>query len=237
MFTVHIADLPIEIDNRYEYVEQICREYIPSVSVEKAGFRVWVSNAEVEYYLAHCGRPMTPPEAESFLLYRRICEKMPSFGAVLIHAAAVAMDQRGYLFCAPRGTGKSTHAHMWVSHFPGRALILNGDKPLIRRASDGRFWIYGTPWCGKEGLHQNAKVPLSAICFLQQNRVNRVIPADIADTTARLLESTILPPDEKNQDYMATLVGELIRKTPACILECRADAEAAEVACEYLSQI
>ncbi len=234
MFTIRMAELNIELDNRYGYVEQLCRDYIRPVA---ADFRVRVSEEEVRDYLCASGRPMTMPEAESHLLYRRICEKLPAYDALLLHAAVVEMDGRGYAFCAPRGTGKTTHTTLWQTHFSGRATVINGDKPIVRLAPDGRLWAYGTPWCGKEGKNENRRVPLSAICFLSQAPENRMIPADIADTVSGLLAATLLPPEPTLQERMAFLVGIITRKTPAYTLACRPDTAAAELAYELLSQI
>lgn len=235
MFCIAIADLVVELDNRYAHVEQLCRDYV--TSSHAPAFRVRVTEDEIRAYRTSAGRPMTAPEAESYLLYRHICEQMPAYDAFLLHAAVVEMDGRGYVFSAPRGTGKSTHTNLWKTHFPGRATIINGDKPLVRRAADGRLWAYGTPWCGKEGHEENRKCPLTAICFLEQAAENRITPMSTSDTAARLLGATILPREPALQDRMAALIGQVVRTTPAYCLSCRPDTAAAELAYEYLSQV
>lgn len=235
MFCIRIAGIRVEIDNRHGYVKELCRDYICKNG--SVAFRVKVSSAEAEAYRASCGRPLTLPEAESYLIYRRICETMPRFGVFLLHAAVVEMEGRGYAFSARRGVGKSTHTGLWQSHFPGRAVVINGDKPLIRRAADGRFWAYGTPWCGKEGLQVNRKCPLTVLCFLEQAPENRILPGSVADTAARVLEGTVMPADPALQDKLATLVGALVRDVPAFTLACRPDTTAAEAAYEFLSQV
>lgn len=235
MFCIRIAGIRVEIDNRHGYVKELCRDYICKNG--SVAFRVKVSASETEAYCASCGRPLTLPEAESYLIYRRICETMPRFGVFLLHAAVVEMEGRGYAFSARRGVGKSTHTGLWQSHFPGRAVVINGDKPLIRRAADGRFWAYGTPWCGKEGLQVNRKCPLTVLCFLEQAPENRITPSPVADTTARVLEGTVMPTDPVLQDKLAALVGALVRDVPAYTLACRPDTTAAEAAYEFLSQV
>ena len=235
MFRIRLAGITVEIDNRHNLVFEQCKDYLCDDCAP--AFRVAVSTAETQAYQASCGRPMTLPEAESYLLYRRICERRPAYGVYLLHAAVVEMDGRGYAFSAKRGTGKSTHTELWQSHFKGRATVINGDKPLVRRAPDGRFWAYGTPWCGKEGKQVNRICPLTAICFLEQGVTNRVTVTPTADTTARLLEATVLPPDQEGQDCMAALLGATVRDIPAFTLTCRPDIEAAEVAYEFLSQV
>lgn len=241
MFRIRLAGITVEIDNRHNYVYELCRDYLCADSVP--AFRVAVSTAEAETYLASCGRPMTLPEAESYLLYRHICEVMPKYGVFLLHAAAVELDGRGYAFSARRGMGKSTHTGLWEARFGGhageryKATVINGDKPLVRRAPDGRFWIYGTPWRGKEGKGVNRRCPLTAICFLEQGEKNRVSVTSTADSAVRIMEATILPPDPVGQDCLAALVGAAVRDIPAFTLTCRPDAEAVEVAYEFLSQV
>ena len=241
MFRIRLAGITVEIDNRHNYVYEQCAEYLCTDSAP--AFRVAVSTADMLAYQATCGRSMTLPEAESHLLYRRICGVMPKYGVFLLHASVVEMDGRGYAFSAKRGTGKSTHTALWETYFNGHAgerylaTVINGDKPLIRRAPDGRFWAYGTPWCGKEGKQVNRRCPLTAICFLEQGAANRVRVSNTADTAARLMESTILPPDSDGQDRLAALIGATVRDVPAFTLTCTPDVEAAEVAYEFLSQV
>ena len=50
------------------------------------------------------------------------------FDGMLLHAAAVVVDGKAYLFTAPRKTGKSTHVQLWLQEFEGRATILNDDN-------------------------------------------------------------------------------------------------------------
>ena len=233
MFCIRIADVTVEIYNRYNFVFEKCKDY--RVTDGEPAFRVAVPEAEVREFLNRCGRPMAAPEAESHLIYRHICGRMPHYGAFLLHAAVIEIEGRGYAFSARRGVGKSTHAALWADHFAGRATVINGDKPLIRRSPDGRFWAYGTPWCGKEGLQVNRKCPLTAICFLEQGERNRMTESLAADTAARLMEATYAPADPVGQDRLAALLGATARDVPAFTLICRPDVEAVEMAYEFLS--
>jgi len=40
-----------------------------------------------------------------------------------VHAAVVSCGGKGYLFLGPSGTGKSTHAQLWLKHFEGTELV------------------------------------------------------------------------------------------------------------------
>lgn len=236
MFCIKLCHVVIELDNRYNYVEALCRDYVYELKAgEVPAFRVAVSDQEIGDYRLSVRRSMTPAEAESYLIYRKICGEMPKYGAFLLHAAVVSLNGRGYAFSARRGTGKTTHTALWEQYFD--AEIINGDKPLVHREADGTFTAWGTPWCGKEGKQINTSVPLTAICFLEQGKVNEIAPASIADTAARILEGTLLPPDPARQDEMAALVGAVVRDVPAFVLTCRPDELAARVAYETLSSV
>ena len=71
---------------------------------------------------------------------------------LMLHASAVAYEGYAYLFSGPCGMGKSTHARLWQQVFGEKAVIFNDDKPALR-CVDGKWFAYGTPWCGKDGIN------------------------------------------------------------------------------------
>ena len=86
-------------------------------------------------------------------------------GGLMLHASAVELDGRAYLFSGPSGIGKSTHTREWEMQFSAR--IFNDDKPALRER-DGVWYAYGTPWCGKSGININMRAPVAGICFLRR---------------------------------------------------------------------
>ena len=100
------------------------------------------------------------------------------------------MEQKGYIFTAPSGTGKSTHASLWVKHFGKKVNIINGDKPLIKLTEDG-VYAYGSPWKGKEKIGTNKCVKLFGICYLQRSQSNFIEQVEFdTKSLAWLLEQT-----------------------------------------------
>ena len=85
-----------------------------------------------------------------------------------IHAAVVSCEGKGYLFLGPSGTGKSTHAQLWLKHFEGTELV-NDDNPVVR---DGV--VYGSPWSGKTPCYRNVSVPIGGIVRLSQAPYNKI---------------------------------------------------------------
>ena len=50
------------------------------------------------------------------------------------------------MFLGKSGTGKSTHARMWLKYIQGTDLV-NDDNPVVRVANDGTAVVYGSPVC------------------------------------------------------------------------------------------
>lgn len=96
--------------------------------------------------------------------------------AALIHAAAVCKDEYGYAFIAASGTGKSTHADMWLKTVPG-CQLLNDDNPVIRLI-DGTLYIYGSPWSGKTTCYRQYRVRLGAIARIDRAKENCIEKVD-----------------------------------------------------------
>jgi ABC-type multidrug transport system ATPase subunit len=82
------------------------------------------------------------------------------------------VNGKAYLFTARSGTGKTTHAKLWLKKIKN-SYVLNGDKPLIKIQKDGII-LCGTLWCGKEGFGVNEILPLKAICVLERDTVNHI---------------------------------------------------------------
>ena len=175
-----------------------------------------------------------PPYYSEYLaIYRYIATKMLEYDGFLMHGSAIAKDGRAYLFCAPSGTGKSTHTRLWRETFPD-CIMVNDDKPIIKKENGG-FLACGTPWSGKHDLDTNVQLPLKGIVILArgaENRIERVKP----ETVLGLLFNQIYRPSD-NEAYLKTidLVGEMLSSCPVYKLYCNMDKEAAEVAERALS--
>lgn len=153
--------------------------------------------------------------------------ELVNHGGIYLHASAVAMDNKAYLFSAPCGTGKSTHTRIWQRTFGEGAQIFNDDKPAMRYLN-GTWYAYGTPWCGKDGININMKVPLAGICFLKQAQENKIRRLEPQEALQKVLSQTIFRfPDPKMLDRMLTLLDCLVRQIPIYELENRPEPEAA----------
>lgn len=106
-------------------------------------------------------------------------------GTYIFHCAYMSHDGKAVLLSGPSGAGKSTHAHLW-EQFVTNTYIVNGDRCLINRQADGRFYASGWPICGSSGICRNECHPLHAIAFIEQTPDNQLIQESPAQLFTRL---------------------------------------------------
>lgn len=144
-----------------------------------------------------------------------------------LHASAVVLEGKAYLFSAHSGTGKSTHTEKWCRLFGAR--YLNDDKPALRLVND-RWIAYGTPWSGKYDLSSPEGAPVGGIAFLKRGEENHIAPITPQQALPRLMAQSLLKLNKKQMEIQLTLVDKLLRTVPLWELTCRNDDEAAQIA-------
>lgn len=156
------------------------------------------------------------------------------FGGMMLHASAVAYGGRAYLFSGPCGIGKSTHTRLWQSLFGEEAVVFNDDKPALR-CLNRRWYAYGTPWCGKDGINSNMKVPLAGICFLEQGSENHISLLKPAEALPLMLSQTLRHFKDTGKAYgMLGCLHGLLENIPVYRLVNRADAASAQLSMETM---
>ncbi len=158
-------------------------------------------------------------------------------GTLLIHASAVVFNGRAYLFQGKSGTGKSTHARLWVQNIAG-ANLLNDDNPVIRFTADGTATAYGSPWSGKTPCYRNAFAPVGAfvrIVRAKENALHRLAPLN---AYASLSTSVFFMPflSDGLLEIRHKTVERLIGTVCCCEMHCRPDADAALTCMKAVSQ-
>ena len=161
--------------------------------------------------------------------------KLLDFGGFRLHASAVVVDDRAYLFTAASGTGKSTHTNLWLNHFGERSYILNDDKPALR-LEDGVWYAYGTPWSGKHDINKNVRVPLAGIACLERNETNVIEPFSGSDAILAIMRQSNKPKDMNCRLKLMELLDKLMGQVPIWRLQCNKEEEAAIVAYEAMSK-
>ncbi len=231
--TYLLAGIPVEMICTGEYLVRQCRDYITDMTPE---FSIEMTEGDIAAEKERSeDKSYSDGYYESLAFYRKLCDKIPDRGIILFHSCAVAVDGKAYLFTAPSGTGKSTHASLWKEILGERVRIINGDKPLIR-VTPGHITVYGTPWNGKERWGENSHADIAGICFLSRATENKIVPVSGSDAMPLLYRQTYRTPTAEGLAHVMRSLAEIAQRIPLWQLECNISQEAAELSYNTMSK-
>lgn len=181
----------------------------------------------------HWTDPMAPSVLSS-MLRMAFAQAILPHEAISLHAAAVVLSDKAYLFMGQSGTGKSTHARLWQQSFPG-CRLLNDDNPMLR-LHDGQVWAYGTPWSGKTPCYRTERCQVQGIVRLAQAPHNRFLPATEVDAFSLLLPGiSAIGQHERYYQCMADTLVQVALAVRVGTLECLPDEAAARLCAASLA--
>lgn len=156
------------------------------------------------------------------------------YNGMMLHASAVMVDGYVYLFSAPCGTGKSTHAALWREYLGNRAKIINDDKPAIRIIYE-KVYVYGTPWSGKTDQNLNMRGELAGIAVVRRSQINQIRRLGNKEAIFALFDQTIRPRNQEMVMQLFDVVGQLVERIPIYELSCNMELDAAKLAYETMA--
>ena len=134
---------------------------------------------------------------------------------ILVHAAAVVVDGRAWVFAGPSGTGKSHWTRQCLEH---GITVLDEDR-VVLRLLDGQVWAFGTPWHAEPRLCSPQGAPVQQLFFLQQAEPDAVREVRPAAAATLLIRSTQLPVyDPKAMQAVLDVVGQAAVQTRLFLL-------------------
>lgn len=148
------------------------------------------------------------------------------WGRLILHASAVLYQGKAYVFCAPSGTGKSTHAALWQNHFG--AKVLNGDKVVLYAAEQG-VMASGSPIAGSSGIYCQDTAPVAAVYLLKQGPKNIITP--VSRRTAALSLYALAVKSDDDPDFNSKLLDLAVsfeKQLKVFSLECLPEKSAVE---------
>ena len=233
MFQIEVAGFVIRLQNQYEDVRELCKDYITG-DERKPDLIISASEAEIRREIEkQPGLFFGEAYGEEVVIYEEISNALPPFDAFVIHSSVIEVDGEAYAFAAESGTGKSTHTKYWKEVLGERLTIINGDKPIFRFVDD-QLMAYGTPWCGKEGWQTNTSAPLKALCLLERAEENEIFPVKAVEHLGELMRHFHLPAGGYvDRVKLMELIDRMIKTVPVYRLRCRNDVSAAETAIQY----
>lgn len=99
---------------------------------------------------------------------------LPNNNAILLHASGVLNKNKGHLFAAPSGGGKSTISKLAIKK---GYTLLNDDRVFLYKDKiNKQLKICGTPWHGEIPLFTNKSGKIDKIFFLVKSKYNKIQP-------------------------------------------------------------
>ena len=240
--TYRLAGHTVEIESVYPQVHTLCAAYRVDDPPE---YVITTTEADIAFERAKSARenlqegaPVQEYESsylETLAVYRKLAQLLVQDDILLMHGAVVAVDGQAYLFTAKSGTGKTTHTRLWMQQFGDRAVMVNGDKPLIHITREGAT-VYGTPWDGKEHLSRNMACPLKAVCILTRSKTNYIERISPKEALMMLCQQSYRPAQPAALRKTLALVDLLSSSVPLYQLGCNMEPEAALVAYHGMNQ-
>ena len=179
----------------------------------------------------HCGDILVTEEEGTKMLMNPFSYQLDQFLLVyalaeregaLLHACAVELSGKGYVFPGRSGAGKSTISGIFVSR--GHS-VLSDDRAVVRKIGDA-FRVFGTPWSGTAGIAENRSLPLNGIFFIVHGEENKVEKLSPKEAFERLMPVTsILWYDAKVLPSMLSFCEDLAMNIPAYDLHFRPQEE------------
>ena len=233
---IEIAGISAEVDCRNAENEAFFRDYqtdlAPVFTLAPSDAELARMRAKLSLAAERDGVPnarYSDAFVENNAIHEALAEALAAHDVLLMHGSALCMDGEAYIFTAPSGTGKSTHARLWREAFGERVWMINDDKPLIR-LEDGRATVYGSPWDGKHHLSRNASAPLRAVARLKRDARNHIEPMPRAEAYPCLLSQCYASRDAAAMRRILELERMLLDAAAFYDLGCNMEPEAAVAA-------
>ena len=109
-----LADINVKINYPYPSFEKFAAGYLVAEGAPP-DMEITVSAGDIAREREGADAGMVWPDAylQTLAVYRKFCTAVAARGILLFHGSAVAAEGKAYIFAAPSGTGKSTHAALW----------------------------------------------------------------------------------------------------------------------------
>ena len=233
MIKIKIADITVEIDNKFEQIKTLCRDYLTEQTPQ---FSVTATEEQIKKEREESEFDCSDGYCETIVAYRNIAERIPEYDAFLFHGSVIEYEGGAYIITAKSGVGKTTHTRLWLGEFKDKVSIINGDKPIVR-IIDGIPYAYGTPWQGKENYGRNTVKPVKGILFIsrgEKNIAKRITPDK---ALIQFMQQIYLPKKDKLLLHKSlSLADKMLSSVRLVEMQCNMDAEAAHVAKAALTE-
>ena len=205
---IKVADHVIEVESVYRYFSLLSERFLteepPEVSIRIK--QEDIEQGKETYSRKNPKINIPDKNVEVSAILRKVSEYLLKYNVVLMHGAAIALNNEAYIFTGRSGIGKTTHILKWIRNCPD-AVVINGDKPFIKMSDQPM--VYGSPWSGKEEMHSNTAVPLKAVILMERSERNHMEPVSFIEAFPFLLQQIYRPADENMARKTLQLMKQL----------------------------
>ena len=235
-FYCKIAGIVYKIEYLYEETKKYFNDYIlefPGAEEQENAIVISYTQSDIDA-TKELFEASSKEYREYGCIFDKIVSMLPQMGMILMHGAAIEYHEKGYIFTAPSGTGKTTHIRLWKKYLGDEVAIVNGDKPEIS-FDEENVWMHGAPWCGKEGWQINKSVPLAGVCLLRRAEKNRIKEISAGEYLEFFMKQFYF--DMKGDEFLTVLdlFDRMTKKVPFYLLECNISEEAARCSFEKMT--
>ena len=230
-----IAGIQYEIEYKYSYLEKKFSEYIIDEDKKSDNvYQVSYTDEDFNRWTKEDLPSKDPGYIEFCCVMEKIATDLPNHGMLLMHGATIEYDGKAYIFTAPSGTGKSTHISLWKKFLGDKVSVINGDKPEVS-FDEGKVYVHGAPWCGKEGWQINTSAPLAGVCVVEQAEANSIESIHPGENIELFMSQLYLTDEPDYLIKVVDLFKKMAEAVPFYKLKCDISEEAAKCSFEQLT--
>lgn len=170
-------------------------------------------------------------QLEYLLSQYAIADIINKANAIIMHGSSLKYKNKGIIFTAKSGTGKSTHSRLWQKY--SNAEVINDDKNIVA-IEDNKLMLYPSPWSGKHMLDNNITSSLDCIVFLYQSPTNIVSKMSKLEAMKRIIGQVQLP-TISNKAVWNQIIDKLL-ELPIYLYGCNMEYEAFDTICKELER-
>lgn len=231
-FRISLANITVEIYPTNVGVATFFKEYLsdaePMFSVRTSHQEIEITKQRLALEDKKYGRLFIDYSfeyVEKQTVLGKVLDRLPEYGATMIHGSALSHAGSGYIFIGPSGVGKSTHTRLWRECFADSVQMINDDKPVIALRKDSCH-LFGSPWQGKHNIGANISAPLKGIVVLQQGKENAVRRLSQQEALPHLLQQIYKPSSSVAVESTLNLIDCILHSVEVYLLSCKPDKEA-----------
>lgn len=225
-----IGGMPILCDFRHHIMMASSTDFICASHTEQLTPLFIIPYLHEEITALQQNHPhLSVAACERIFTARRFYTESIQYHRILLHASSIVAEEKAYLFCAPSGGGKSSHAEQWLNFLGKKASLFEDDRVVIGLKEDN-LYVWGTPWSKVRMHEKNICYPVQGIALLHKSLQNHIQKYENEYAICAVMKQCPLPKDAWETTRIRKILEKLLQHTSVWNIECDQTVQAAETA-------